>query len=421
MADDLTRQLESQRRIIDAEHFDLTLREILRMLEDGALVSAPQYQRKLPWDADSQSRFIESLLLGLAVPSIFVAANPGGTWEVIDGVQRLSALAHFGTTRPGALLEIAGHEPLTLTGLDRLTELNGRKLADLPPAIQLPLFQRALRVTALSDHGDPDVRLEMFRRLHRGSAPPGDREAGAGVGRGAGPPDRPGDRTTLPMRNARLSDTLAAAGVLLDVASREVRAAAALEQSNLADRQEQAAIRKAGAYLYAAAALERACREGLRAVIAEINAHGVAPDRLRVSLFALHCAAELDAIGGGPRSLERVVRAAELFETVFGAAHAPLGTVLPLDGRTPRAAHFATIWRVLGFPGSAVPDPACALALEDLAEGRNDVAHGVRDAIAFGRSKAVADVARIVGRVEQMVAHLFESADAYLEHRLFLR
>jgi hypothetical protein len=223
------------------------------------------------------------------------------------------------------------------------------------------------------------------------------------------------------IRNARLNSTLAATRILLDVASREARAAAALEESTLTDRQDQAAIRKAGAYLYAAAALERACREGLLAVIAEINAHGVAPERLRVSLFALHCAAELDAIGGGPRSLERVVRAAAMFETVFGAAHAPLGTVLPLDGRTPRAAHFATIWRVMGFPGPALPDPTCGLALDDLAEGRNDVAHGVRDAIAFGRSKAVADVVRLVGRVEQMVAHLFESADAYLDQRLFLR
>lgn len=231
----------------------------------------------------------------------------------------------------------------------------------------------------------------------------------------------PGDRTAPPLGNARLTTTRAGVTVLLDVASREAGAAVALEGAAQADRDDQAAIRKASAYVYAAAALERACREGLRAVIAEIDAHGVAPERLRVSLFALHCAAELDAIGGGPRSLERVTRAAAMFETVFGATHAPLGTVLPLDGRTPRAAHFATIWRVLGFPGPAVPDPACALALDDLAEGRNDVAHGVRDPIAFGRSKAVADVVRLIGRVEQMIAHLFESADAYLAQRLFLR
>jgi hypothetical protein len=402
MADDLTRQLESLRRTVDAEHFDLPVRELLRMLEDGALIRAPGYHRERPWDTDSRSRFLESLLLGLWVPSIVVAATTGGTWEVIDGVQRLWTLAHFGTTRPGALREIGSDEPLALTGLDRLTGFNGRTLADLPPPIQLRFSRRALRVTALSDHGDPG-------------------QVGAGADGGAGPPDHPGDRATRSMRNARLSTTRAAATGLLDVARREADAAAALEESTPADRHELAAIRKAGAYLYAAAALERACREGLLAVIAEINAHGVAPERLRVSLFALHCAAELDAIGGGPRSLERVARAAAMFETVFSAAHAPLGTVLPLDGRTPRAAHFATIWRVLGFPGPAVPDPACALALDDLAEGRNDVAHGVRDPIAFGRSRAVADVARLVGRVEQMIAHLFDSADAYLDQRLFLR
>ena len=417
MANQLTLQLESQRRIVDPEHFDLTLRELLRMFEDGALVRAPQYQRTSPWDGDSQSRLIESLFLGLAVPAIFVAANAGGTWEVIDGVQRLSALAHFATTRPGVLRDLGEDEPLTLTGLDRLTEFNGRKLADLPPPVQLQFWKRALRVTSLSDQGHPDVRLDTFRRLNRGSVAPGGREPAAS----ARPPERPGERPPARIRNPRLNTTLAATSVLVDVASREARAAAALEDSTAPDRADQAAIRKAGVYLYAAAAIERACREGLLAVIAEINAHGVAPERLRVSLFALHCAAALDAIGGGPRSLERVGRAADMFETVFGAAHVPLGTVLPLDGRTPRAAHFATIWRVLGFPGPAVPDPACALALEDLAEGRNDVAHGVRDAIAFGRSKAIADVIRVVGRVEQMVAHLFDSADAYLDQRLFLR
>jgi hypothetical protein len=234
-------------------------------------------------------------------------------------------------------------------------------------------------------------------------------------------PEHPGDRAPRPLHNARLQRTLATIAVVLDVAMREARDAAALEDAARPERADEAAIRKAGAYLHAAAALERACREGLLAVIAEINAQAVAPAQLRVSLFALHGAAALDAIGGGPRSLERVVRAADMFETVFAAAHVPLGTVLPLDGRTPRAAHFATIWRVLGFPGAALPDPACAPALDDLADGRNDVAHGVRDAIAFGRSKPIAEVLGLLGRVEQMIHHLFDSADAYLDRRLFLR
>jgi hypothetical protein len=427
MANDLLQQLESQQRVVDVDHVDLVVRELLRMVDDGALVRPPR--RPLHWDGDTRSRFIESLFLGLPVAGLVVAANPDGTWEVIDGVQRLWTLAQFATTRPHVLRELGEHAPLTLTGLDRLTELNGRTLADLPPPIQLRWFKRALRVTALSDQGDREVRSELVRRLGRDGAPNAP-EVGADMARGergARPPERPGEREPAPpaLNNARLSRTLAATTVLLDVASHEVRAVAALEPSTLADRQadrqDEAAIRTAGIYLYAAAAIERACREGLLAVIAEINAHGVALDHLRVSLFALHCAASLDAIGGGARSLDRVVRAADMFDTVFGAGHAPLGTVLPLDGRTPRAAHFATIWRVFGFPGPAVPDPACALALEDLAEGRNDVAHGVRDAIAFGRTKPIADVAGVVARVAQMVAHLFASADAYLDQRLFLR
>ncbi|HET9619783.1 MAG TPA: hypothetical protein VFP84_00355 [Kofleriaceae bacterium] len=221
------------------------------------------------------------------------------------------------------------------------------------------------------------------------------------------------------VKNARLVTTLSEVHGFVAVAAREAEAAAARDDDDNDD--DDAAIRKAGAYMYAAAALERACREGMRAVIAEINAHGAPPERWRVSLFALHCHAELDALGPGPKSLDRLGRAAAMFETVAANAPASLAAVLPLDGRTPRAAHFATMWRILGLPGEPLPDPALAAALDDLADGRNDLAHGVRDAITFGRSRSVADVRALIARVAQAIAHLYASADAYLDQRLFLR
>jgi Protein of unknown function DUF262 len=105
----LQEQLEDQRQRVDVDHFDLTARELMRMAEEGELQRAPVYQRKFRWDEGTESRLIESLLLGLPVPSIFVATNPDSTWEVVDGLQRISTLIHFTATSP-AMLETIGNQ-----------------------------------------------------------------------------------------------------------------------------------------------------------------------------------------------------------------------------------------------------------------------------------------------------------------------
>jgi len=94
---------------------------------------------------------------------------------------------------------------------------------------------------------------------------------------------------------------------------------------------------------------------------------------------------------------------------------------LPLDGRTMRSVHFETIWRVFGFPMPILPAQAHGLALADLAAGRNEVAHGRTDPVAFGRHKAAVDVSRLVGKVEDVIIHLIAASDAYISQKLYLR
>lgn len=88
-------QLDSERRKVDVDHFDITIRELVRMAESEELKRAPVYQRKFRWNSTRESQLIESLFLGLPVPSIFVATNSDGTWELVDGLQRVSTLMHF--------------------------------------------------------------------------------------------------------------------------------------------------------------------------------------------------------------------------------------------------------------------------------------------------------------------------------------
>ena len=84
----------------------------------------PEYQRKFVWDVAKQVRFIESVLLGLPIPFMFFSDNEDGRCEIIDGAQRTQTLEAF--------LD----NDLILSGLEKLTSLNGFSFSDLPEVFQ---------------------------------------------------------------------------------------------------------------------------------------------------------------------------------------------------------------------------------------------------------------------------------------------
>ena len=88
-------QLEQERRMVSFDSYDLTVRQLLDMYESGDVVIPPEYQRQFVWNESRQSQLIESVFLGIPIPSLFMATNADSTWEVVDGVQRISTLAHF--------------------------------------------------------------------------------------------------------------------------------------------------------------------------------------------------------------------------------------------------------------------------------------------------------------------------------------
>jgi hypothetical protein len=161
-------ELDKQRRQVDVENFDITLGELVRMSDAGELIRAPEYQRKFRWQTSDESYLIESLFLGLPVPNIYVASNPDGTWEVVDGLQRLSTLLHFMSENLANYPDLHGKGPLTLTELRKLKLFNGFTFASLPTPIRLQFGKRSLRVTSLSDKSDPEIRFEVFERLNKG-------------------------------------------------------------------------------------------------------------------------------------------------------------------------------------------------------------------------------------------------------------
>ena len=91
---ELQAELDRHRRSVDAEYFDLSIREIVRMVEEEEIRVAPAYQRKFRWPEGVQSALIESSP-GLPIPAIFVATNKDGTWDVVDGLQRVATILRF--------------------------------------------------------------------------------------------------------------------------------------------------------------------------------------------------------------------------------------------------------------------------------------------------------------------------------------
>lgn len=167
---DLETALTKHRRKVDTEYFDLSLREIIRMVEEEEIRIAPEYQRQFRWNDETQSALIESFLLGLPIPSIFVATNPDATWEVVDGLQRICTVLRFmGKDAPESEKLSFSSAPLKLHNLTTLEIFEGIEYKDLPRPIRLTFDKRYIRVQVLSDKSDMDVRFELFRRLNAGA------------------------------------------------------------------------------------------------------------------------------------------------------------------------------------------------------------------------------------------------------------
>ncbi len=177
----------------------------------------------------------------------------------------------------------------------------------------------------------------------------------------------------------------------------------------------------AASYVYLAAALERVVTDLVAGLVTEINAAVHSVRDVRLSLVALVVAPQLDSLKE-VRGLKMWNQRSAVFQAVDARGPCVLSdAVLPLDGRTIRADHFATIWSVFGFDGPSLPSPTHGLALRTLANNRNDVAHGEETPITVAGRASVQDTLLLLNRVEDVVLHLWDAATSYLHNSAYLR
>lgn len=164
---ELTEQMTAQRRTVDFDTFDIQVQQLLLNLEKDEIHVAPAYQRQFRWDNARCSQLIKSLILGIPIPNLFMATNADNTWDVVDGLQRLSAIVKFaGSDALREKLNLG--KPLVLEGVEKIGTFIGASFASLPPNIQRHIETRPLKVVTLSDKSDTVVRFDLFERLNTG-------------------------------------------------------------------------------------------------------------------------------------------------------------------------------------------------------------------------------------------------------------
>jgi len=168
--DELILALESKVEKVHTQSLDLSFNELLDMFKDGELDINPDYQRLFRWSQGAQSRFIESLLLEMPVPPIYVVEDDNGKYQLIDGLQRFSSYLHLrGELEASHLVDpINKGDYLKLQECDIVEDLNGLGFEDFPTALKIRLKRAFVRVEVVRKGSDNKFRYHMFKRLNTG-------------------------------------------------------------------------------------------------------------------------------------------------------------------------------------------------------------------------------------------------------------
>ncbi len=152
----LKKFLDSQDRLV-FQASDLSLGSIESMVTKGAIDVNPPFQRRERWSLQKRSALIESFLLNIPVPPVYLAEDEYGKYSVVDGKQRITSIHSFMTNG------------FKLVALERFQEIENFRYSDLPMDLKNALDVRPyLRVITLLKQSDPMLKFEVFTRLNRG-------------------------------------------------------------------------------------------------------------------------------------------------------------------------------------------------------------------------------------------------------------
>ncbi len=177
----LSDEIEKAQKLVKTDAYQLSISEIINMYRDGELVINPDFQRLFRWEIGQKSKLIESLLLGIPLPSIFVFERMDSKWELIDGLQRISTLLEFmglltdpdtGMPKSPSCLVATKYLPSLNNAVweisDRVNGVPPEEQNALDSALQLQIRRARLSVEILKRPSDNSTKFELFQRLNAG-------------------------------------------------------------------------------------------------------------------------------------------------------------------------------------------------------------------------------------------------------------
>lgn len=177
----LQEDINNARKTVYTDAYSMSIGELANLYDDEEIDIRPEFQRLFRWKDEQKSKFIESILLGIPLPSIFVSQRNDGVWEIVDGLQRLSTILQF----MGKLRKDSEnlYEPLELEATKYLPNLDGMKWhnpenreKEIDTKIKLMFKREKMDVKIIKSESQSDAKLELFQRLNSNGSKLSDQE-----------------------------------------------------------------------------------------------------------------------------------------------------------------------------------------------------------------------------------------------------
>lgn len=201
----LEKEITEERKKLSSDRMDISFGELINLYKSEELIIRPEYQRLFRWSSKQKTALIESILLSIPIPPIFVSEDSNGVWELVDGLQRVSSfISFFGELSKSVSeltytlgdsedefeentkkLKIGNKWALEAGGL--INNLEGFTIDTLPNNLKINLKRSVCRVEILRGESSSAMKYELFKRLNSGGSKATPQEIRNAIYRGVNP------------------------------------------------------------------------------------------------------------------------------------------------------------------------------------------------------------------------------------------
>jgi len=162
-------EIENVRKEIKTDNFSMAIRELVQVYRDGDLELSPAYQRLFRWSDETKTKFIESILMGIPTPPIFIAQKKGSKWTIVDGLQRISTILQL-----MELIEVRDTDgnlkpPFKFKSAEKIPSIEDLDWSTLNEDAQRIIKMTKIDLKIILIEDNVQAQYELFTRLNTGS------------------------------------------------------------------------------------------------------------------------------------------------------------------------------------------------------------------------------------------------------------